>query len=118
MLSDPLHILVATVDTPLPRTGQGSGTSEFKDADSAHVVTVKQTTSSSGRFRREVRFTRNKVAADPISAVNKSVSASIYMVIDEPKFGFTDADLSDMKAGLNALTNDAPTFLKILGGEF
>jgi len=118
MLSDPLAILVATVATPLPRTGQGVGTSEFKDADGAHVVTIKQTKTTNGRFRREVRFTRNLVAADPISAVNKSVSASVYIVIDEPAYGFSDAVLADMKHGLNALTDDAPTFLKILGGEF
>jgi hypothetical protein len=40
------------------------------------------------------------------------------MVIDEPAFGFSDAVLADMKHGLCALTEDAPTFLKILGGEF
>jgi hypothetical protein len=118
MLSDPISILVATVATNLPRTGQGVGTSQFQDADGAHVVSVKQTKSAVGRFRREIRFTRNKVAADPISAVNKSVSASIYMVIDEPAYGFSDADLADMKAGLNAFTGDATIFLKLLGGEF
>lgn len=118
MLADPLVILVNNVATNLPRINLGAGTAEYSNSDGSITAIVRQTKSSGGRFRREVRLTRTKIAADPISAVNKSVSASVYMVIDEPQFGFMDTDLADMKAGLNTLTGDAPTFLKVLGGEY
>jgi hypothetical protein len=90
----------------------------FQTSDGNVVLTVRQD-QTANRFRREFRLTRKKVAADPISAVNKEVSASIIIAVDEPKVGFTDAELiADFSAVVTALqagTNAKLT--QLLGGE-
>jgi hypothetical protein len=79
-------------------------------------MTTKQNVSAA-RFRREVRLSTQKVAADPISAVNKTVSASVYFVIDEPKFGFTDTEVGYYIDALKAWLTST-NYNKVLGGEF
>jgi hypothetical protein len=82
------------VGTATPAT-KGS----FVTGDGIYNFDISQNKSTK-RFRREVRLTKTAVAADPISAVNAEVSASVIIVIDEPRFGFTDADLTAMLTGL------------------
>jgi len=123
MLPDPSTLVVAGAQVPGARTAQSVGTATYTAPDGVHQMSIKQTTSKS-RFRREVRFSTTKVAADPISAVNVSVGASAYIVIDEPRFGFSDAELVDLVNslvsvfGVSLNPGTETTLLKVLNGEY
>jgi hypothetical protein len=120
MLTDPQSITHNAIALSLPRQGtsQPERLGKFATSDGNFEFTVRQD-KTSNRFRREVRLTQRKVAADPISALNKELSASVILVIDEPRFGFSDAELALLsKALIDAYT--ASTYamqVKLLSGE-
>ncbi|DAD52556.1 TPA_asm: coat protein [ssRNA phage SRR6255733_5] len=116
MFADPQSVTINAVATSLPRTSVKDGTAEYTSADGNTKLTIKQNASTS-RFRREVRLSVRKIAADPIAAVNKEVSTSVYLVIDEPRWGFSDTELDYYKDALVAWAIDANTN-KVLGGEY
>lgn len=120
MFLDPQTMTIAGVSTPLPRTpSQNSNRiGQFSSADGLNVLSIRQD-STNARFRREIRISRKKVAADPISALNKEVSASVIIVVDEPKNGFNDADLTDLYTALTALlaAGGNAKLSQLLGGE-
>jgi hypothetical protein len=119
MLADPQSVTLTAGAVSLPRvTNIDANTTQFTSADGALTMSVRQTVSKD-RFRREIRLAPNKIAADPISAVNKAVSASIYLVIDEPRYGFSDAELLDHVTGLVTWLS-ASTYAnttKVIGGQ-
>ncbi len=117
MLADPQSVTINAVATSLPRTQQGPTTSVFTSSDGTQLMTVKQNVTAS-RFRREVRLSKSKIAADPISAINKEAGASVYLVIDEPRNGvFSDVELGYQIDALKAWLSSA-NYLKVLGGEY
>jgi hypothetical protein len=118
MLSDPISYKVAGVATNHPRTGVGTESNVYSVADGTSVVRVGGS-KSSNRSRKYVAKTATKIAADPISAVNQSVNATVTISLTQPLWGFSTAELK-------ALVLDACDFLtntsgantdKILGGE-
>lgn len=97
MFADPQTVAsqsLVRIGSPTPAT-RGS----FKSSDDVYNFDIVQN-STKTRKRREFRFTKNAVAADPISAVNKAISASVIVAVDEPWYGFTDAELVTMVTGL------------------
>lgn len=116
MLNDPQTITVNAVAIPLPKTQVSPTQDVFTSADGNTSMTVKQNTTAA-RFRREVRISQQKISADPISAVNKQIGASVYLVIDEPRFGFSDAELGYLLEALKTWLSSA-NYNKVLGGEF
>lgn len=117
MYVDPQSVTINAVATSMPRVGSNTPTKvgEFQTADGNVNFRVSQY-STAGRFRREVRLTQKKVAADPISAVNKEVSASVVITVDEPRWGFTDTELGYLTSALIAWFT-AGNRDKLLGGE-
>jgi hypothetical protein len=120
MYADPQSVTVGAVTETLPRvpTTNPTRVGQFSSADGNLILSVHQN-QTANRFRREIRLTQRKIAADPISAVNKEVSASVILSIDEPKVGFSDADLLALYEGLvayAAASSDAAVS-KALGGE-
>lgn len=118
MLADPISFKVATVATNHPRVGIGSESNVYSVADGTSVVRVGGS-STRNRKRQYTTNSRTKIAADPISAVNQSVTASVTISINEPTFGFTATELKQ-------LVTDACDFWtatsganadKIIGGE-
>lgn len=116
MLTDPQTVTINAVATPLPRTQQGASQNVYTSADGNTSLTAKQNTTAS-RFRREIRLSQKKVAADPISAVNKEIGVSVYLVIDEPRAGFSDAEIGYLIEALKAWSISA-NYNKVLGGEY
>jgi hypothetical protein len=113
MFADPQSVTVSGDAKSLARVGTTNPATKgsFTTADGIYAFDVSQN-KSTNRFRREVRLTKSAVAADPISAVNKEVSASVIIVIDEPRFGFSDADLTAMLTGLVTWAS-ASTYAKV-----
>jgi stage III sporulation protein SpoIIIAA len=116
MLADPQSVTVNAVAIPLPRTSQGGNINVYTSVDGLTSMTTKQNISAT-RFRREVRLSQQKIAADPISALNALKGYSVYLVIDEPKAGFSDAELGYAIDALKAWLTST-NYNKVLGGEF
>lgn len=116
MFADPQSVTINAVAVSLPRTLSDGGIGEFVSADGLTKLTIKQN-STGKRFRREARLTITKIASDPLTAVNQSISTSVYIVIDEPSWGFSDVDLDYYKDAMLAWASDAQTN-KLLGGEY
>lgn len=116
MLADPQSVTINAVATSLPRTSMGPTVNVYTAADGNTSMTTKQNQTGS-RFRREVRLSQKKIAADPISSVNKEIGVSVYLVIDEPKAGFTDTEIKYLISALTGWLTSANQD-KILGAEF
>lgn len=113
MLADPQTVTINSVATSLPKVVNGPTSNVYTSVDGNTSLTTKQNVSAT-RFRREVRLSQKKIAADPISAVNKEIGVSVYFVIDEPRAGFSDVEIGYL---IDALKNYTQ-FAKILGGEY
>lgn len=117
MYADPQILAILGTATSLTRRGtaQPERLGTFRDPEGTISFDVRQN-STNNRFRREVRLTRKKVAADPFTAINKEVSASVMIVVDEPRNGFTDAELGDLTNSIINWFSDQNRD-KLLGGE-
>jgi hypothetical protein len=121
MFADPMSVdflgekAFARIDSGRPN----KGTWVFDDGAGLQLRLDVSQNSTAARFRREIRITRTKVAADPLTAVNKEVSASVILSFDEPRYGFSDADLSGMLGSLtDTLADDSGLVVtKLLNGE-
>lgn len=117
MLADPQTVTINAVATPLAKTSNGPTQNVFTAADGTKTMTTKQNVSAK-RFRREVRLSQTKIAADPISAVNAESGASVYLVIDEPRNGvFSDTEIGYLVEALKGWLI-AANYNKVLGGEY
>lgn len=116
MLADPQSVTINAVATSLPRTRQGDTQNVYTSADGNTSMTVKQNLTAK-RFRREVRLSQKKIAVDPITALNAEIGYSVYLVVDEPRAGFTDAELGYAIDALKAWLSST-NYNKVLGGEY
>jgi len=116
VLSDPQSVTINAVATSLPKTSNGPTQNVFTSADGTTTFTTKQNTTAS-RFRREVRLSQHKVVADPISGLNKDLGVSVYLVMDEPRSGFSDTEIGYLVEALKGWLTSA-NYTKVLGGEF
>lgn len=89
-LSTPQTVTIDTVATDLNRISDDKLSSVYKSADGNTTLTVSHQ-ESKNRFRRMARLDRRVIAADPLTSVNAYQTCSVYLVIDEPVTGFTDA---------------------------
>lgn len=116
MFADPQSVTVNAVAKSLARVTSPNGqTGRFSNNGGEFELLISQK-STNNRFRREFRFTQTKIAADPISALNKQVGATIIIAIDEPKVGFSDTELGYLIAGVKTAF-DATAYGKLLEGE-
>jgi hypothetical protein len=63
-------------------------------------------------------LSQHKIAADPISGLNKDLGVSVYFVIDEPKSGvYSDLEIGYLIDALKTWLSSG-NYTKVLGGEF
>lgn len=115
--ADPQSVTINAVAFPLPRVGSAAPNriGVFQSADGNVAMNVRQD-STANRFRREIRLTQKKIAADPISAVNKEISVSVILAVDEPRVGFSDTEVGYLTAAVIAYFTNTQRD-KLLGGE-
>ncbi len=113
--ADPQSVTVNAVAKSMPRIMTGSTDSTYRTADGVFQMRISHQYTKS-RSRRMVRLDQTVVAADPLTAVNSSQSAGVYIVIDEPKFGFDDTTLGYMVEALKGWLTSA-NYNKLLGSE-
>lgn len=115
MFTDPQSVTVNAVPISLPRVAVGDQVATYRSADEAVQMRVSHQ-STKGRKRRMVRLDQTIIAADPLTAENVSQKAGVYLVVDEPNIGFTDAQLDYLVDALVAWLSSA-NIAKLLGGE-
>lgn len=99
--ADPQTITISAVAQTLNRTKSDGLRTEYTTADEVYKFTISHQESGK-RTRRMVRIDKRIVAADPLSSINEYKSLGVYLVIDEPEYGFTDADIWAVCAGFIA----------------
>jgi hypothetical protein len=115
MFADPQSVTINAVPVSLPRVSIGTSDATYRSADETVQLRISHLTAK-GRKRRMARLDQTVIAADPLTAENKSQRAGIYVVIDEPDFGFDDDDLDYLADALIAWLSSA-NIAKLLGGE-
>lgn len=115
MLADPQSVTINAIAHSLPLTNALPQARTYTSADGNVSLVTKQNTTAK-RFRREVRLINRKVATDPLSAASSNQSVSVYLVIDEPRFGFTDTELDQLVQSLKGFLTSG-NVAKIAGGE-
>lgn len=115
MFADPQSVTINAVPISLPRVSVGDAEATYRAADETVQMRISHQ-SSKGRKRRMVRVDQTVIAADPLTAENASQKAGIYLVIDEPSFGFSDTELDYLVDALVAWLTSG-NIAKLLGGE-
>jgi len=115
-LADPQTITINSVAKTLNRVKTEGMKSTYKTDDENYEFVVSHQETAQGRTRRMVRLNSRVIAADPLSAVNEYKSLGVYLVIDEPEYGFVDADIDYVCAGLQAWLTQANR-LKVLSNQ-
>lgn len=115
MFADPQSVTINAVPVSLPRVGIGSSEATYRSADESVQLRISHQ-DTKGRKRRMVRLDQTKIAADPLTAENTSCKAGIYIVVDEPSFGFSDQELTYLIDALKTFMGSTSE-AKLLGGE-
>lgn len=117
--SDPISVTINAVAKNLPRTFAPAGSaSVFKTSDDEFKAELSHTEIKGRRERHFIRLTQRKIGADPlVPATNIESTASVYLVMDNPKTGFTDTELGYLMKGLCDFLNITGNQTKFIGGE-
>lgn len=115
MFTDPQSVTIDAVPISMPRISSDGTKALYSAADESLKMTISHQ-ESKGRTRRMVRLDKRVVAADPLTSVNEYKSCGVYLVIDEPEFGFTDDAIDDVVQGFKTWLSTA-NVTKVLGSE-
>lgn len=100
-LSDPLSVTIDSGTFSLPRVMDDLEQATYVAADQTLSEIVSSRLLKASRIRSTIRLDRSLVAADPITALNRTLSGSVYVVCDFPTWGFTEAQKVGMFTGLS-----------------
>lgn len=114
-LTDPQTITIDAVPYTCNRVKSDGYKSIYATADENLKLTVSHQ-EVKDRTRRMVRLDQRVVAADPLTSVNEYKGLGVYLVIDEPEFGFSDTVIDDVVQALAAWLSSA-NVAKVLGAE-
>jgi len=118
VFADPQSVTVNSVAQSLPRVGTSLNSGRYSKDDGTYALTVSH--SNGKRNQHKVRLDVNKIVTDPFASDrNLPVSASVFLTLDIPPVGFTNAELVTYLVALadwlKASTNSAST--KLVGSE-
>lgn len=113
--ADPQTVTIDTVDQTLNRVKSDGSRSEYALSDETVKLTLSHQ-EAKGRTRRMARLDQRVVAADPLSSENEYKNLGVYLVVDEPEFGFDDTDIDNVVQALTAWLT-AANVAKLLGSE-
>lgn len=115
MFTDPQTVTIDAVAHNMPRVNSDGMSALYSEADEALKMRISHQ-ESKGRTRRMVRLDKRVVAADPLTSVNSYQSVGVYLVVDEPEYGFSDDAIDDIIQGFKTWLSTA-NVLKVLGSE-
>jgi len=90
-------------------------TGEYGSTDGLTKLKISHTVGS--RKRSEARVDSVTTYTDPSTGLAKDITASVYLVINRPNAGFTNAQLKALISGICALTGVSANQDKILALE-
>lgn len=112
-LVDP-QVLPGTPTVSLPRISTSLGS--FGSADSTYELSIDHSRNS--RARHIVKLTQRKISADPLlPSQNREFSQSIHTVIDHPKQGFTNTEVTALGERFAAYVSTAGFIASIVQGQ-
>mgnify|MGYP003571921341 CR=1 FL=1 len=114
MLADPQTLTVNTVAKTLAAVERGKLASKYREDTGEHELVIS--TTEGKRDRSVIRVNHTTTAADPLTAETAEVGASVYLVIDRHKFGYTNAELDYLAQALFGLCTTS-LITSVLGGE-
>lgn len=119
MFADPQTLTINAVAKVCPRVFVAAGLpSTFKTADDEWKLEISHQEVKGRRERHLLRVTQRKIAADPLTpSTNVEGTATVYLVIDNPKTGFSDTELRHMLAGTIGFFANATIMSQFIGGE-
>jgi len=118
--ADPQSVTINAVAQSLPRVGQGINNGSFRKEDGLVGLSVAHTTSKGRRWRRTIRLEHSKLTADPfIPTQNVQVGTNVYIVVDCPPAGYTNAEIKQVVDGFVAYlsASSGAKITQLLGGE-
>lgn len=113
--SDPQSITVNSVAKSMPRISTEATRSVYQKAEEDFKMTISHQVARD-RTRHMVRVDQRVVATDPLTAANEYKVLGVYVVIDEPEYGFTDTEIDYLVQALKGWATTA-NVLKVLGSE-
>jgi len=116
--SDPQSIDIGAGAVSLPRVSSGVYSTIYTSADGNLSYAISHQYKS--RTRRLARVDVRKTAADPLFPANfLPYTASVYLVMDVPKVGFTTTELKTISTGLmtNLTASTNANLIKVTQGE-
>lgn len=99
--ADPQTVTVNTVAQTLNRVKSEGSSSWYETGDGTFKFRISHQFNKT-RTRRSVRLDQVEIAADPLTAENTYQQCGVYLVIDEPLYGFSDAEVDYLVQGLIA----------------
>lgn len=116
MFADPQTVTVNAVAQTLAAISREKTKSVYREDIGEYEMEISHQEGKT-RDRRVVRLNRVKTTSDPfIPANNVEVSHSVYLVIDAPVAGYSNADLRNDVLGLTGWLSSGNVD-KVLGGE-
>lgn len=113
--ADPQSITVNSVAKSMDRIKSEGYRSEYAMADEEYKMVISHQVSKD-RTRRMVRVDQRKAATDPLTSISTYKNMGVYLVIDEPEYGWTDAEIDYVVQALKVWASTA-NVLKVLGNQ-
>lgn len=114
--TDPQSITINSAAVSMPRVESAGMKSIYRDATDEHTLTISHQKTGKKRTRHSVRIDVRDIVANPLTAENDYEEISLYIVIDEPDYGFEDTDIQAILTGFLAWFTSG-NVLKVLGKE-
>lgn len=117
--ADPQTVTINAIANTLNRVSSDKAAGTFQKDDSTVVLKVSHDVQAS-KVRHLARIDHTKIAADPLLAgVNVKKTTGVYLVIDAPSVGYTNAELKQVVDGFITWLSGSSgaNIVKLLGNE-
>lgn len=113
--TDPQSITVNAVAKSMPRISTEGQRSVYQKPEEDFKMTISHQ-AARDRTRRMVRVDQRVVATDPLTSASEYKTLGVYLVIDEPEYGFSDTEIDYLVQALKGWASTA-NILKVCGNE-
>lgn len=113
MFADPQSVTINAVAKSLARVLQNGTSATYQTSDGIYKMIISHQQSKK-RIRTMVRIENRAVVTDPLTSVNDYDTLSFFCVVDRPEYGFSDAQIGYVVAGLQAWL-DSTAVGKLIG---
>jgi len=115
--ADPQSVTINAVANSMPRISTGTNNSVYQKDDGTLKLTVSHQLGA--RAKRQIRLDQSKIAPDVFTSDNVRYNAAVWIVVDQPITGYTNAELKLIVDGFVAYLSASSwaNITRLLGGE-